>query len=276
MEPLVSIILPTHNRKKYVERAIKSALDQSYKNVELIVIDDCSTDGTEINNPRVIIVRNETNLGLARSLNKAIRIAKGKYIARLDDDDFWCDDKKLEKQVNFLEKNSEYGLVGGGVIRVDKEEKEVVRYLLLEKDEEIRKAILVDNVFAHTTALFRKDVWKKVGGYDENLDGLEDIDLWLKIGEMSKFYNFQEFFVCYLFQGRTYLDQHYGKLKQLKLNIKLRKKHKNSYSGYRKAILLSYASYFHSLIPFKKILWPILFGVRKLIFGNPPYRYFKK
>jgi len=275
MEPLVSIVLPTHNRKEYLDRAIKSVFSQSYKNIELIVVDDCSTDGTTINDPRIIVVRNETNLGLAKSLNKGIKLAKGKYIARLDDDDFWCDDRKLEKQVNFLENNPEYGLVGGGVIRVDKKEKEIVRYLLIEKDEEIRKVLLVDNVFAHTTVLFRKDIWEKVDGYDENLDGLEDIDLWLKIGKISKLYNFQEFFVRYLYQGNTYLDQRYGKWKQLKLNIKLRKKHKDDYVGYRKGLLLSWASYFHSLIPFRKTLWPVLFGIRKLIFGHPPYKYFR-
>jgi len=287
-QPLVSIIIPTYNREKYIKRAVESARRQTYQNIEIIIINDGSTDKTsEIiselseKESRIIILTNKINLGLTRTLNKGIKMAQGKYIARLDDEDFWCDKKKLEKQVDFLEKNLEYALVGGGAIKIDKKGREIVRYLLLENDEDIRKVILVDNTFVHVTTLFRKDIWEKVGGYDKEFDGLEDRDLWLKIGKLSKFYNFQEIFVCYLGHSSNnpgYVDQNYKKGRQLRLNIKLRKKYRNNYPGYRKALLLCWASYFYYLLPFREKLWSIIFRIRMLIFGPPPYKYeyFKK
>src|SRR3989338_2887209 len=121
-EPLVSVIIPTHNRKEYVVQAIGSALAQTYKNIEVLAIDDFSGDGTfevlrELSgrHGQVVPLRNELNLGPAGTANRGISQARGTYIAVLDDDDRWCDEKKLEKQVAFLEKNKEYVLVGGGV-----------------------------------------------------------------------------------------------------------------------------------------------------------------
>lgn len=279
-QPLVSVIIATYNRANCIRKAIKSILAQTYRNIELVIIDDGSTDKTKeivqlfLFDKRVHYFRQE-NKGVSMARNNGIRISKGKYIAILDSDDFWCDKRKLEKQVDFLEKNIEYALVGGGVIRIDKEGKEIVRYLLPENDGNIRKIILVDNAFAHSTVLFRKDIWEKIGGYDKGFDGLEDRDLWLKIGRLNKFYNFQEFFVYYLVHEHDnpgYVARNYRR--QVKLNIKLRKKYRNDYISYRKAFLLCWASYFYSFLPFKQKLWPIVFKIRTLFFGSPPYRYF--
>jgi len=285
MTPLVSVILPTYNRAKYITKAIESVWRQSYKNLELIIINDASTDATgklvgrfAKYNPKIIILRNEINLGIVASLNKGIKAAQGKYIARLDDDDVWCDDKKIEKQVDFLEKNQEYCLVGGGVIKIDKNDKEIVRYLLPKEDEYIRKTILVNNVFAHTTVLFRKDTFLKVGGYDGEFAFIEDWDLWLKMGKVSKFYNFQEFFVYYLDQEHDdpYHYRNYKIRRNVKVNIALRKKYMDYYPHYRKAILFCWASYCYSFIPFRKELGPIILKIRKLVFGSPPYKYVDK
>src|SRR3989344_6303605 len=195
-QSVVSVILPTHNRAQYIRRAMESALGQSYPNIELIVINDASTDNTReiismvsLSNPKIIIVNNERNMGIVVSLNKGIKVAKGKYIARLDDDDIWCDEKKVEKQVTFLENNQDYGLVGGGVIKVDQSGREIIRYFLPKEDEDIRKVILTNNTFVHTSVLFRKDVFDKVGGYDHNFLFVEDWDLWMKMGTVGKFYN---------------------------------------------------------------------------------------
>ena len=285
MTPLVSVILPTYNRREYIAKAIESVWRQSYKNLELIIIDDASTDATRElvgafskHNPKITILHNEINLGIVASLNKGITMAQGKYIARLDDDDVWCDDKKIEKQVDFLEKNPEYCLVGGGVIKIDKNGKEIVRYLLPKEDEYIRKTILVNNVFAHTTVLFRKDIFQKVGGYDEQFAFIEDWDLWLKMGKASKFYNFQEFFVFYLDQEHDdpYHYRNYKIRRNVKINMKLRKKYMNHYPNYRKAISFCFASYCYSFIPFRKKLGPVIFQIRKLFFGSPPYKYSHK
>jgi glycosyltransferase involved in cell wall biosynthesis len=282
--PLVSVIIPTHNRKKYIAKAINSVLSQTFKALEIIIVDDGSTDGTDKaifelikNSQNIIVIKNKINLGIVSSLNRGIRVARGKYIARLDDDDVWCDDKKIEKQVDFLEKNQEYCIVGGGVIKIDQNGKEIVRYLMPKEDGDIRKTILINNAFAHTAVIFRKDIFKEVGGYDEQFIFIEDWDLWLKIGELGKFYNFQEFFVFYLDQehDNPHYYRNYKIRRNVKLNIKLRKKYRNNYPNYGKAILFCWASYCYSFVPFKKNLWPFFSQIRKLIFGNPPYKYSK-
>ncbi len=284
MIPLVSVIIPTHNRRKYIAKAINSVLSQTFKDIEIIIIDDGSTDGTDKvvyelikKSPSIIAIKNKINLGFVKTLNKGIEAAKGKYIARLDDDDYWRDSQKLEKQVKFFENNSEYALIGGGVIKTDKEGKEVVRFLLPETDKDIRKAILISNVFAHSAVIFKKAHWEKTGGYDEEFGFFADWDLWLKIGKFGKFYNFQEFFVYYSDQeqgnGRTAHD--YLMRRKLITNIKLRNKYRDYYPEYKKAILVCFANYFYSFLPLREKIWPALFWLRNLILGPAPYKYFK-
>lgn len=115
---LVSVILTVYNAEIYIKSAVQSILEQSYKLLELIIIDDCSTDNTlkiieSISDKRVIIIKNEKNLGTPKSANKGILISNGKYIARMDADDISTLDR-FEKQINFLEKNN-YDLVGSAI-----------------------------------------------------------------------------------------------------------------------------------------------------------------
>lgn len=107
-QDLVSIIMPVYNGKSHIEQAVASVFQQTYQKWELIVIDDCSTDGTyELlmknyeNDNRLCLLRNETNQGIAKSRNKGISHGKGQFIAFLDSDDMW-DPKKLEEQIAFM------------------------------------------------------------------------------------------------------------------------------------------------------------------------------
>lgn len=280
-KPLVSIILPTYNRARFLEKAIKSVWTQTYSNMELIVVNDGSTDNTsEIldrlskGNSKITIINNIKNLGIVAALNNGIKVAKGKYIARLDDDDFWDDDKKIEKQVSFLENNKDYVLVGGGVIKIDANNKEVSRYLLPEKDEDIRKSILIDNVFAHISVLFSKDAFNKVGGYDQDFLYVEDWDLWLKLGTIGKMYNFPEFFVRYFdqeYNNKNYY-RNWGIRRNIKMNLRLKNRYKDKYPGYLKAVMVALANYIFSFLPFRSRIKSTLFKLRTKLFGSP-YRY---
>lgn len=109
MNDLVSVIMPSFNTEKYIAESIKSVLCQTYTNLELIIVDDCSTDRTDevvagFKDDRIKYLKNEKNSGAAISRNKALNAAKGKWIAFLDSDDLWTKDK-LEKQIAFMEKN---------------------------------------------------------------------------------------------------------------------------------------------------------------------------
>ena len=109
MEDLVSIIMPSYNTAKYIKDSIESVLSQTYTNWELIIVDDCSTDNTDevvgkFSDGRIRYFKNEKNSGAAVSRNKALREAKGRWIAFLDSDDLWLPEK-LEKQIAFMKQN---------------------------------------------------------------------------------------------------------------------------------------------------------------------------
>ena len=136
---------------------------------------------------RVRPVHNQKNNypDISKNLNEGMRIAKGKYIARLDDDDYWCDDDKLKKQADFLESHPDCVVVGGGTIVVDDADKERFRYFKQETDEAIRSRALFANPFTHSTVMFRRDIALAAGGYG-NYKNAEDWDLWLNMGTRGK------------------------------------------------------------------------------------------
>ena len=141
MDELVSIIMPSYNTALYIEQTIKSVLNQSYGNWELIIVDDCSTDDTDtivsrINDPRIMYIKNSINSGAAVSRNTALRKAHGKWVAFLDSDDLWCSDK-LEKQVNFMKENG-YSFSYTNYTEIDETGKEIGR--LISGPKRITKA----------------------------------------------------------------------------------------------------------------------------------------
>jgi glycosyltransferase involved in cell wall biosynthesis len=251
----ISIILPTYNRAKLLPRAIKSVLGQSYTNWELIIIDDASTDETpEITkkwatkDERVTVIRNTINQypDLPKNLNSGITIAKGKYIARLDDDDYWIDSQKLEKQFNFLEKNPEYVVVGTGMIVINEKGEELYRYLKNQEDGDIRKKALFANPFSHTTVLFRVDAARRVGGYS-NWDFAEDWDLWLKLGREGKLYNLPEYSTAYLSAGQN--NSYKYQRRQAQTILKFITAHRKEYPYFYFAFLLNAGQWIFSLFP---------------------------
>lgn len=111
MDELVSIVMPSYNTGKYIKDSVESVLAQTYRNWELLIVDDCSTDNTDdvikpfLNDNRIKYLKNDKNSGAAVSRNRALREAKGKWIAFLDSDDLWFPDK-LEKQIDFMTGNN--------------------------------------------------------------------------------------------------------------------------------------------------------------------------
>ncbi|MDE1969958.1 MAG: glycosyltransferase family 2 protein [Patescibacteria group bacterium] len=205
--PKVSILLPTHNGAKWVRSAIESVLVQDYSEFELIVIDDASTDNVAAvvrdlakNDSRVHYIKNEVNLGIQKTLNKGIALARGKYIARIDDDDMWSDIHKLGAQVEFLETHPDYMLVGTGTVIVNEEGNELFRFLAPETDNDIRKILLFRNCFTHSSVMFRSDIVRALRGYreDEETRHIEDYELWLRMGTKGKLHNLPLFSVRFM------------------------------------------------------------------------------
>ncbi|MEP7147045.1 MAG: glycosyltransferase family A protein [bacterium] len=254
-DPVVSIVIPTYNRVSMLEKAIESVFAQSYQDWELIIIDDASTDETQkrmtaleakekavkyMRIPRII------NKGISEYLNIGLRNASGKYVARIDDDDYWCHKDKLKMQVEFLDNNPEYVVVGGGVILVDENGEELFRYLKKESDEEIRDFALFSNPFTHATVLFRKDAALKLGGY-KNIKHVEDMELWLRMGKIGKLHNIKEYFITYMTAGQNKSFTHQRENSRTVLEVL--KMHKDDYPNFHKAFMLNYTQYAYSFLP---------------------------
>lgn len=193
--PLVSVVMPAYNAENYIALAIESILNQTFKGFELVIVDDGSTDKTwpiiqkfAKEDKRIVPARNKKNLKISKTLNRGIGLAKGKYIARMDADD-WSYSDRLEKQSKFMEEHPEI-VISGGTMEVCNEEMRKMnerRYHLTDK--EIRKKLFRYSPFCHPTTIFRTAVVKKVGGYNERFPVAQDYDLYFRLGLHGNFGN---------------------------------------------------------------------------------------
>lgn len=191
MEPLVSVIIPTHNRAELVSKAVESALGQTYKNIEIIVVSDGSTDNTDDvleeitkKNENVKYISYHPNKGGNVARNTGIKNAMGKYVAFLDDDDVWLP-KKLEKQVLVAESDEKIGIVCSGSVTID-EDTGKTSEAIPEVEYESAKRILFNNDIGTTsTVLVRKSILDECNGFDEELVARQDYDLWIRMCQIS-------------------------------------------------------------------------------------------
>ena len=182
-KPLISVIIPTYNRKKLLQRAIDSVLAQIYQPVELIVVDDGSTDGTfeyvVTHYPAVRLLRQE-NLGVSSARNLAIKQANGPWLAFLDSDDAWHPEK-IAKQVAYLREHP-----NNRVCHTDERwYRHGVRVNPMQKHQKsggnLFKRALERCIISPSSILLHQSVLEKVGLFDETLPACEDYDLWLRI-----------------------------------------------------------------------------------------------
>lgn len=187
---LISVVIPTHNRSLMLNRAIESVLKQTYSNLEIIIVDDASTDDTErlvlqYEDPRISYIKIKDSKGANFARNTGVRSSNGEYVAFLDDDDIWFPNK-LFLQVQMLKKNSKLGLVYTGIEVVT--EGEDIRYSIKPKfNGDISKNILIDNCIGTTsTVVLRRKIFEKAGGFDEKLPQLQDYDLWIRVAQICE------------------------------------------------------------------------------------------
>lgn len=186
MNNLVSIVMPSFNSEKYILNSINSVIGQTYKNWELIVVDDCSTDGTFFllqalaeKNPKIKIFQNKVNSGAGISRNKAIEYASGRFIAFLDSDDLWHP-SKLERQISFMNING-YSFTYTAYVKINNQGEETKK--IIPPNEICYNELLKSNVIGCLTAIY--DVEKLGKIYMPNLRKRQDMALWLKILEVE-------------------------------------------------------------------------------------------
>ena len=197
----ISIIIPTYNYAQYICEAIESVLNQTYKDFEIIVVDDGSTDNTkEVIKPYLNKIKYiyQQNSGPSAARNRGIKEAKGEYIAFLDADDIWLA-QKLELQIKFMEKEKEVGLIFSDMILFN--EKGIIKNSFLKEKlffnklsikplsstekviyDNVFNALLQENFIPTNTVIVKKECFNKVGFFDETLFSVEDRDMWLRIG----------------------------------------------------------------------------------------------
>jgi len=190
--PAVSVLMPVHNGAPWVRDAVESILTQTLEDLELIVIDDGSTDATpEIlagaRDPRLRVERRE-RAGLTRSLNVALGLARSALIARLDADDVALPER-LERQRAFLDAHAEVGLLGTGAREVDEAGRTAREVRPPADDRAIRRALIRRNPFVHSSVMMRRSVLERVGGYDEALPVAQDYDLWMRMSRLTRLAN---------------------------------------------------------------------------------------
>lgn len=195
--PLVSIITPCYNHEKYLEEYFKSIINQKYKNIELILIDDASNDKSKeiIKNWDIrlknrfcnyIYIDQKENKGVITNCNLGIKLAKGKYICLFASDDIMLSNNISEK-IDFLEANDDYGFVYSNtkIIKNNEVQKKLMLKNNMPKDYILNDLLLKGNFIPALTVVIRKEALNVVGGYEEKYIA-EDYQMWLKLSEKYK------------------------------------------------------------------------------------------
>ena len=194
MSPRVSVVMPAYNHRRFVGQAIASVLDQSFRDFELLVVDDGSTDGTpnvirQFQDVRLMLEVFPANRGAVVAENTAIRSSRGEYIAILNSDDYFLPGK-LETQVNFLDANPAVAAVFGLPGRIDERgaplpglaEFEIGARIVQSRLEWLRVFFFLGNFLCHPTVMMRRAALDDVGLYDPRLASLPDFDMWVRLG----------------------------------------------------------------------------------------------
>lgn len=192
--PAMSVLMSVHNGQPYLRQAVDSILTQTYRDFEFIIVDDGSTDRTwdilnTYSDPRVVLLRNQENVGLTKSLNKAFQVTRGEYIARQDADDVSLP-QRLEEQASFLDDNPAVALISCSFIETDESARASLLCLLPASDDKIMATLVQGiNAFCHGAVMFRRQCAEQVGLYREEFELAQDYDLWLRIAEHYKVAN---------------------------------------------------------------------------------------
>lgn len=190
MKPTISVIMSTYNESiEEIQKSTESILMQSYDDFEFIIVIDNPNNSciikylSEIHDDRVKIIKNTQNIGLVASLNKALDVAEGKYIARMDADDI-SDTNRLEEQLQYLIQNN-LDIVGTYIDYIDENDKLLpINFNFLTDSDMIKRNILIENQIVHPTYFVKREVYEKLKGY-RSINYCEDYDFLLRANKLG-------------------------------------------------------------------------------------------
>ena len=202
--PLISVLMPVYNGKRYVHAAVDSVLAQTFTDFEFIIVDDGSTDGTDRilqdyakKDSRIRII-SSPNKGVSVALNEGLAVARGSLIARMDADDISFPER-FAKQVKFLNENPDHVLVGSRCILIDPDGYPICekRDIVLNHDQIDEQLLKMSWPLVHPAVMIRAESLKKIGGYDPRYRTNQDHDLFLRLAEVGKLANLPEILLEY-------------------------------------------------------------------------------
>jgi glycosyltransferase involved in cell wall biosynthesis len=225
--PRASVILPVFNGSEYLQESIDSILNQTMTDFELIIVDDGSSDGSDLiaksyKDPRVVFIGLDVNVGLSKALNIGVSHARAPLIARQDQDDLSAP-TRLEQQITYLQMHENVVLVGSWaeIVKLSPTGEWVTSgfHRHPSSDSSLRFRLLWNNPFVHSSVVFRKSAFEQVGGYciDPIRGNPEDFELWSRIMNVGRLSNIPEVLVTYRHsdQGLSKLDT-----KQIKQGVR--------------------------------------------------------
>lgn len=185
--------MPVYNSEKYIAMAIDSVINQTFSDIELLIVNDGSTDSTadiirSFNDKRIVVI-SQQNSGVARALNKGLMHARGEYIARFDADDI-CFPNRLAEQVKFLDQHPDHVIVGSHAEYILENGDHLLNFRCLEHtDDNIRQRLYFYCPFVHSSVMYRKEAVIEAGGYSALAHSFEDYLLWVQLAKMGKLAN---------------------------------------------------------------------------------------
>lgn len=215
--PIVTVLMAVYNGEKCLKHTIESILNQTFKHFEFLIIDDCSTDRTievvkSYKDERIIIYKNENNIGQTKSLNRGLKLARGKYLARIDADDVSLP-MRLERQVKYIEDNTKIILVGTAGFYYDDSGKVISIANMPDSMSAMKAMIFFASPILHVSVLMRREKICQLGGYNESYDILADYELWSRLIQNNfQMVNIKEVLVGYRISPNSYGSKNlYGK-----------------------------------------------------------------
>jgi glycosyltransferase involved in cell wall biosynthesis len=276
-QPKVSILMLTYHRPRMIARAISSLCNQSFADWELIIVQDGFNPDTDrllqewlARDSRIQYFPRGTTGSIAEASNFGLSRAQGEYVAILDDDDYWISADKLQRQVDFLDRNPDHVACGGGYILVDEQESPLGMYFKPECDADIRARALLANPIANSTALFRRVVNGRPVRYDTAVRQFADWDFWLSLGAMGKLYNFPDYLAHYALWdgGSSFRNQK----SNARAAIRIVCKHRRQYGGFALAIALAWLYFGYACLPafIRRVSYETLSALKKGLASSRP------
>ena len=189
LSPTVSVVMSIYNGARFIKQSIESIREQTYDDYEVVIVDDGSTDKTTsildsfLKKGHIdLIIQNQSNIGLTKSLNRGILYARGSLIARQDVDDISYKNR-LMLQTQFI---LDYDLIGGLAATVYEDDEKKIIFGKNKANEKIMDIVFLKNPFVHSSVMFRKKVFDHLGGYNEDFKVSQDFELWMRFAEVGK------------------------------------------------------------------------------------------